>query len=61
MIAITLFVVLLTAGVFGIRRLRKYLLGDLPSAADENPAWLEAAIAEHRRASAAATRTELSA
>jgi hypothetical protein len=56
-----LFIALLVAGIFGIGRLRRQLLGDRPaSAADENPAWLQAVIAEHQLANGKAAGTDVS-
>jgi hypothetical protein len=56
-----LFFAFLLGGIFGIGRLRKGLLGAGPAdAADENPSWLQAVIAEHQRANGTAPGADAS-
>jgi hypothetical protein len=52
-IALVLFVLFLVGGILGIGRARREFLGtSQPTGDEENPAWLQAVIAEHRAASA---------
>jgi hypothetical protein len=54
-VALIIFIAFLIAGIFGIGRVRKELLGDRGSTGDAevDPALLQMAIAEHERRAAA--------